>query len=78
MLTSEMEERIVSMTGPELQNWRKTMSLTQGELAENLGVSRPTVSSLEATQGQIAKVYALAVMALKLNPNLLWRRSGNG
>lgn len=78
MLTSEKQAELASLTGPELLAWRKASDLTQEELAENLGVSRPTVSSLEATQGQIAKVYVLAVIALKLDPNLIRRRSGHG
>ena len=66
-----------SMTGAEFRTFRlEQLKLKQEELANLLDVSRQTVSAIEKKNGQIPKVYVLAVRALHSLPGALKRLNG--
>ena len=68
---------LISMTGAELRKYRKErLKMTQDELAQQLGVSRPTISSLEKRNGPVGRLYILAIVALEHVPGAVkvaWR-----
>jgi len=52
------------MTPADFQTIRKSLSLTQAQLAEEMGVKPRTIWGLENQTGEIPRLYALALTAL--------------
>lgn len=53
------------MTTAEYKEIRKKLALTQGGLADRLGVTRKTINARETGATQITQEAALAIRALK-------------
>jgi predicted transcriptional regulator len=53
------------MTGQDLKNWRKKWSITQGELAQQLGTYQETISRWERGKRGIPSHLYLALEALE-------------
>jgi predicted transcriptional regulator len=53
------------MTGQDLKNWRKKWSITQGELARQLGTYQETISRWERDKRGIPSHLSLALEALE-------------
>ncbi len=60
----------VTATGPEFRDRRKKMGMTQERLAENFGMTRQTIASLEKDGKQVGRVYVLALMMLEADEEL--------
>jgi DNA-binding XRE family transcriptional regulator len=64
------------MTGNDMRAIRKSIALTQHELAERLGVTRKTLIGWEATEGEIDEGVALQVRkvvgAIRLVEHTFW------
>jgi len=54
----------------DIKKFRKSLSLTQAEFADFLGVSRPTVERMESSDKEISGPIALLVDILSENPEL--------
>ena len=56
------------MTGPQFQDLRNSLGLTQSVLAERFGVSTRQIVKLEASEGDVRRVCAQSA------PPLTWLR----
>ena len=55
------------MTGTELKEWRKRLSLTQAGAAEAIGCGRRSIQQWEKGQYPIPRFIALACSAVSMN-----------
>lgn len=63
-------------TGARIKQLRKSLGLTQKQLADKVGIKQPTVADLE--NGHSAGSAFLASIANVLNVNALWLETGKG
>lgn len=67
-------ESRLEMTGEDVQKIRKSLGLTQQEMADALGFSRKTVNEIELGKAAIERLSRLAILYLADNPGIARKR----